>query len=98
VNVGRDARLACRIGDSINMKHADKSDALVPQNRTKWFANEGFANPNASVSAVRQGNISFEAGYNNSEVRYLERPHPPYDPSEPMRYARSWIAFWIIQP
>jgi hypothetical protein len=74
--------------------YADKSDALVPQNRTTWFAGESFAHPNTPASALRQGNISFDGGYNNSEMRYLERPESG-QPSQPMQYARSWIISWI---
>lgn len=74
--------------------YADRSDALVPLNRTTWFAGESFAHPNTPASALRQGNISFDGGYNNSEMRYLERPESG-QPSQPMQYGRSWIAYWI---
>jgi hypothetical protein len=81
--------------------YAEKSDGLVPLNRSKWYNYEGFSNPNAAASSLTRANVSFDGageadgGYNNGEMRDLVRRYGQHQSSKPMQKAKAWMDWYL---
>jgi hypothetical protein len=89
--------------------YAERSDGLVPVNRTRWNSYEGVQNnPSGNGSDIRQGNVCFDGtgeadgGYNNAELRNMNRNYGEQfnntgtgTASRPGRFGKDWILYWI---